>query len=234
MNTLTLHDGEAAFEALVHRAEAPERVVLFAVGGGGDPGRHEQLLAAIVARGWSLVAPRSERLTTPRVDAELLERRAQRLRFALDVVAPMGVPCVGIGHSIGGTTLLALAGARAWTGPERPVLIEPDSRLRRVAAMAPPTGFFRVPRALDGLRGRHVLYGASRDERVSIDQLAFFRDAPNAEVEVRVAEGAGHFSFMDRPPPNIVEPLPDRDAFLVDLRDELITFVERALDDSFP
>lgn len=230
MNTLTLHDGEAGFEAIVHRAEAPERVVLFAVGGGGDPMRHERLLGAFVTWGWSFVAPRSERMTSPRVEAEWLERRARRLRFALDVVAPVGVPCIGVGHSIGGTTLLALAGARAWTGPTQPVLIERDPRLRRVAAMAPPTGFFRAPRALEGLRGRHVLYGATRDERVSVEQLAFLRDAPNAEVEVRVAQGAGHFSFMDRPPPNTEEPLPDRDAFLADLREELLAFVTHAMD----
>ena len=38
-------------------------------------------------------------------------------------------------------------------------------------------------------------------------------------------EGAGHFSFMDNPPPSVAETLPDRPAFLASLADEIAGFV---------
>ena len=41
------------------------------------------------------------------------------------------------------------------------------------------------------------------------------------------ARGAGHFSFMDVPPPQTTEPLPDRAAFLAELAGELGDFVTR-------
>jgi hypothetical protein len=49
--------------------------------------------------------------------------------------------------------------------------------------------------------------------------------APRIPVETRVMDGAGHFSFMNVPPPLTNEPLPDRDAFLADLMTEVGRFV---------
>jgi len=49
--------------------------------------------------------------------------------------------------------------------------------------------------------------------------------APRVPVETRVIEGAGHFSFMNVPPPHTNEPLPERDAFLANLATEIGRFV---------
>jgi hypothetical protein len=42
---------------------------------------------------------------------------------------------------------------------------------------------------------------------------------------MHVADGAGHFSFMDIPPPHIVEPLPDKKTFLQDYSQQIVKFV---------
>jgi hypothetical protein len=42
---------------------------------------------------------------------------------------------------------------------------------------------------------------------------------------MRVVEGAGHFSFMNELPPQMTDPLPNRDAFLADLADSVGRFV---------
>jgi hypothetical protein len=44
-------------------------------------------------------------------------------------------------------------------------------------------------------------------------------------VDLHIVEGAGHFSFMNEPPPMVAEPLPDREAFLADLAAEICRFV---------
>ena len=76
MAKLSLHDGPEAFDVSLLEAPAPARVVLFAVGGGGDPGRHLPLLEALVARGCTVVAPHFERFTSPFP----MERRSRRAR----------------------------------------------------------------------------------------------------------------------------------------------------------
>jgi hypothetical protein len=42
---------------------------------------------------------------------------------------------------------------------------------------------------------------------------------------LHVVDGADHFSFMNVRPPQTVEPLPDREAFLADLATEVTRFV---------
>jgi len=44
-------------------------------------------------------------------------------------------------------------------------------------------------------------------------------------VEVNIVEGASHFSFMNELPPQMTDPLPNRDAFLANLAAELCGFV---------
>jgi hypothetical protein len=57
--------------------------------------------------------------------------------------------------------------------------------------------------------------------------LEILRDGLGSRVriDVRVTEGAGHFSFMNTPPPNTTEPLDDRDAFLASLSEAVCRFV---------
>jgi fermentation-respiration switch protein FrsA (DUF1100 family) len=226
MPKVSVSDDDGAFDVTVFEASAVSRVVLFAVGGGGDPGRHVPLLTALAERGCAVVAPHFARLLTPSPTDDDLLLRARRLRLALDAVARPGAVTVGIGHSIGATTLLALAGAEIWmrSGPKLP--IAPDPRLDRLALLTPATDFFRAPGALAAVRTPILAWAATSDAMTPPRHVELLQSAidPSVRVEVRVAAGAGHFSFMNTPPPNTVEPLPDRDAFLSELTRELCRF----------
>jgi alpha-beta hydrolase superfamily lysophospholipase len=207
-----LADDSESFDVTVVEAARPQRIVLFAVGAGGNPERHAPLLAFLAAAGCAVVAPHFARLASPRpTEAELL-LRARRLRIALDAVAAAGVPVAGVGHSIGGTMLVALAGGQIWMRAGVRLSIEPDARLSRLVA------FVALP---------IQVWAGSADDLAGIEHAQLLVDAlaTRAPVDLRLREGAGHFSFMDAPPPQVTEPLADRDAFLAELRRETLRFV---------
>lgn len=221
-----LRDGSESFDVTVHDVERPSRVVLFAVGGGGDPARHAPLLDALAERGCSVVAPHFERLASPVPSDEHLLARGRRLHLALDSVARPDVPVVGVGHSLGATTLLALAGADVWTRPGGPLPIARDGRITRLALMAPATGFFQAPGALDAVRVPLLVWAGEQDTVTPPAQAELLKRVLGERVDLRVAAGAGHFSFMNVPPPHATEPLSDREAFLSQLASELCRFVD--------
>ena len=227
MSQRSMQDGAASFELTLLEAARPSRLALFAVGGGGNPERHAPLLEALAARGCSVVAPHFERLTSPRVTADLLLLRARRLQLALDAVAQPGLPIVGVGHSIGTALLLALAGGQIWMGPAGPLPIARDARLERLALLAPATSFFAVPGALDAVRTPLLVWAATEDAITPPAQAQLLADTLGARlrVDLRVEPGAGHFSFLHTPPPHALEPLADREAFLARLSAEVSDFL---------
>jgi hypothetical protein len=222
-----LNDGAESFEITTIEAADPSRIVLFAVGAGGDPRRHRPLLTSLADHGCTVVAPHFERLVSPIPAESDLLLRARRLRLALDSVMQPGLPVAGVGHSIGTAMLLGLAGGQIWTITRRHLSIDPDLRLDRLALMTPVTAFFRAPGALDAVRVPILAWAGTRDEITPPAQATFLKDslAGRASVEVRIADGAGHFSFMNEPPPGTTEPLPNRDIFLADLAAEICRFV---------
>jgi pimeloyl-ACP methyl ester carboxylesterase len=225
---LSLRDGVDSFAVTVLEAAEPARVVLFAVGGGGDPERHLPLLAALREHGCTVVAPHFERITATPTEVDLL-LRARRLRLALDTVARRGLLAAGVGHSIGATMLLALVGGQVWMRSDQRLAIAADERLDRLALMAPATGFFRAPGALDAVRAPIRAWAGTKDVITPPAQAELLGQALGAQlpVEVSIVEGAGHFSFMDAPPPQTMEPLANRDAFLADLTAQVCRFVTR-------
>jgi pimeloyl-ACP methyl ester carboxylesterase len=222
-----LTDAQGSFVTTILEAATPCRVMLFAVGGGGDPERHLPLLRSLADSGCTVVAPHFERMVGPAPNNADLALRGRRLRLALDQIARPELPVAGVGHSIGTTMLLALAGAQAWTRAGRPVPVDPERRLERLVLMAPATDFFRRPGALDAVRTPILAWAGTRDEITPPDQALFLNEslAGRAPVGLRLAEGAGHFSFMNVPPPHAIEPLPDREAFLAGLTEEVCRFV---------
>lgn len=227
MKKLALRDEAGSFDATVLEAEQPLRVILFAVGGGGNPERHAPLLASFAERGCSVIAPHFERMLSPMPTEEDLLLRARRLRAALDAIARSDLPTVGVGHSIGASVLLALAGGQLWMGPGRPLPITPEARIGRLALMAPATGFFQAPGALDAVRVPILAWSGTRDVVTPPEQAQRLRDALDGRVpfELRITEGAGHFTFMNVPPPQTIEPHPDRNGFLATLAAEVSDFV---------
>lgn len=228
MRKLTLHDGGTAFESLLLDSNPSSRVVLFAVGSGGNPERHLPLLESLAKRGNAVVAPIFDRLASPFPTSDDLLLRARRLRLALDEVATTNLPAIGVGHSIGATLLLGLAGAKLWTREGHCLPISQDSRLTKLALFSPPTGYFKAPGALDDLKLPIQAWVGSLDSVTPPTQLYDLRRdlGEGVPMDLRVIEGAGHFSFMNTLPPGIDDPLPDRNHFLEGVAEEISRFVE--------
>ena len=93
--------------------------------------------------------------------------------------------------------------------------------------LAPATDFFLAPGALDGVRTPILAWAGTKDTITPPAQTKLLEKmlGTRIPVEVRVVEGAGHFSFMHVPPPQTTEPLPDRDAFLAELTTEVCRFI---------
>jgi pimeloyl-ACP methyl ester carboxylesterase len=218
-----LADGGEPFDVTVLEPPQPTRVVLFAAGRGGNPERHLPLLESLAARGCAVVAPHFERLAPVIPTAADLRLRLRRTQLAFDAAAPASLPVAGVGHSLGGAMLLALAGAQLWTIERERLDVAPLSRLDRLVLLAPPTDFFRAPGALDGVRVPILAWAGSHDPIAPPEQVRLLERAlaPRVPVETRVVEGGGHFSFMNVPPPQTTETLPDREAFLATLADEI-------------
>jgi len=227
MDKVSLADGDLSFDVSICEVARPARTVLFAVGAGGDPTRHYPLLESFIEQGCSVVAPHFDRLVSFQPSKDELLMRARRLRLALDRVAMPGVPVVGVGHSIGTTLLIAMAGGRMWMRDGRQLSIASDARLVRLALLAPLNGFFQGPRALDAVHAPILAWAGALDAVTPPSQALYLKDkiGDRSLVEVRVVEGAGHFSFMDTLPPQVVDPMVDRGVFLSTLATELGRFV---------
>lgn len=212
----------------VLQATRPTRCVLFAAGRGGHPARHMGLLQALVDQGMTVVAPHFDMLASPiPTKAELLER-AHRSSQAVADHCPHGLPLAGVGHSIGTVVLLLLVGAHAETfAGDRVQVAAPPASLDRLVLMAPPTDFFRRAGALASVQQALQVWAGTKDTVTPPAQAEFLREAvsPSTPVDVRVVEGAGHFSFMDELPPHITDPFAGRAAFLRSLREEVSGFL---------
>jgi pimeloyl-ACP methyl ester carboxylesterase len=225
-------DGAESFEVALFDAAAPSAAVLFAVGGGGNPERHLPLLTSLHESGCTVAAPYFDRLVTPTpTEADLLAR-ARRLRLALDQIAQLAqprLPTTGVGHSIGATMLLALAGGQAWMRDRTRLEIASEPRLARLSLMAPATDFFRAPGALEAVSLPIQVWAASKDVITPPAQAEFLRQAlaDRVAVDLHVIKDADHFSFMNVRPPQTTESLPNREAFLVELAAKVIGFIAR-------
>ncbi len=229
MQTQTLKDETESFKVSVHEAARNSPAVLFAVGSGGQPERHATLLSILTESGCTVVAPHFELLTSLFPGEADVNLRARRLSLALDACVQPGTTVVGVGHSIGAATLLALAGAHIWLVSGGRVTVAQDNRITRLALLAPPTGFFQAPGALDAVRVPILAWVGSDDAITPPVQIEWLAQAmrDRQTVDVRVTSGAGHFSFMDLLPPDISEPLPNKQAFLREYSGEVCNFLLR-------
>jgi alpha-beta hydrolase superfamily lysophospholipase len=223
----SLADGAESFAVTVLGPARPARVVLFGVGLGGNPERHLPLLESLAERGCAVVAPHFERLPSAIPTTADLRLRARRMRLSLDAVEMPTSPIAGVGHSLGAAMLLALAGAQLWTSLREPIAVPPLEMLDRLVLMAPATDFVRAPGALDGVHTPILAWAGAGDTIAAPDQVRLIERAlgPRVPVETRVIEQAGHFSFMNLPPPHIAETMPNHAAFLAGLAAEVGRFV---------
>lgn len=202
-----------------------EHVVLFATGAGGDPERYRPLLEHLAAHDCQVIAPRFERFAAREATtAELLARPAGLVE-ALHRWAPEDAPVVVVGHSIGGWAGLCLAGATPRGRDGRPLDVAREPRVSRLVLFAPATGWFAAPGALDAVKAPTLVYAGELDTITPVEQAVRLKGAP-AQVDLRVVPGAGHFSFMNAPPPGMAEAEGfDHARFLTDLAQATLEFV---------
>ncbi|WP_052685110.1 alpha/beta hydrolase family protein [Lentzea aerocolonigenes] len=199
-------------------------VVLFAVGGGGDPERHRPLLDALADQGLQVIAPRFDRLLPQAATEELLVR-PRGLLEALD--GTEGSEVVVIGHSIGAWAALCLAGAVPWGRDRRPIEVPRSDRISRLVLLAPAAGWFGAPGALDAVDVPMLVFAGTADTVTPMAQAELLRSAAGP-VDLRVVPGAGHFSFLHTLPPGVAEdPAFDRAKFLAEMVEEIVRFVRR-------
>jgi pimeloyl-ACP methyl ester carboxylesterase len=204
----------------------PERVVLFATGAGGDPQRYRPLLDHLAAHGCRVVAPHFERMAGREATTAELVARPAGLIEALHREASPDAPVVAVGHSIGGWAALCLAGATPWERDGTPLAVPREPRVSRLALYAPATGWFAAPGALAAVTAPMLVYAAELDTVTPVDQAILLKSAP-ADVDLRIVANAGHFSFMNSPPPDLADDGDafDRDQFLRDLAQATLEFV---------
>ncbi len=227
MHTHTLQDESESFQVSVREAKEFSPVVLFAVGAGGNPERHVTLLDTLKETSCTVVAPHFPRLRSLEPTEAELMLRARRICLTLDALVQPHATAASVGHSIGATLLLALAGGQMWSRLGERIDIKADGRLTRLGLIAPPTGFFQVPGALDAVHVPIEVWVGSADSITPPAQSEWLAQTMRGwqTVNVRIADGAGHFSFMDQPPPHTVEPLQNKQAFLRDFSSEICNFV---------
>jgi pimeloyl-ACP methyl ester carboxylesterase len=223
-----IRDGAEAFNVTVIEAnQTSKRVVLFAVGRGGNPSRHLPLLRSVAGLGCTVIAPHFDMLTSLSPTKEELDRRVRRLEASAAEYFKTELPIVGIGHSIGTVTLLALAGGEAQTLAGDLVVSGAKLKFDRLALFSPPTDFFRRPGALKSVRLPVRIWVGAKDSITPPAQAQFLKEVLSLQgpIDICLDEEAGHFSYMDELPPNVTDSLPDRSKFLASLANDVGQFV---------
>jgi len=226
MDKINLTDAGTMFEALLLKADRPTRLVLFAAGSGGNPERHLTLLNSLVENSCTVIAPYFERLMSPSPNASDLVHRARRLQIAFDQIADPNLPVVGIGHSIGATLLLAMAGGEMWMRVGERLPIKHEKRLKKLVLFTPPTGFFLAPSSLSAIQIPLQAWAGTLDSITPQNQIEVLKNNLPTQVsfDLHIIEGAGHFSFMNTLPPQMNDSMENREDFLKSLAVDVCRF----------
>jgi alpha-beta hydrolase superfamily lysophospholipase len=221
IDQLAIKDEAGDFVISLFRAGTPSRSVLFAPGAGGDPFRHRHFLTRLADQGITVVAPQFNRLHNSLAGAAELALRLRRLEQAFAIAEQhaegTGKPVAGLGHSLGATILIGLAGGHLWTRDKAKVDASITRPIDRMVLFAPALDFVTAPDALADVVTSMQVWAGSLDSITPAASTGLLACAPGIRCDVHVVEGAGHFSFMDEPPPTIVDPMMDREAFLARL-----------------
>jgi hypothetical protein len=222
---IVLKDGAEEFPVSICQGPDASRTVLFAVGGGGNPCRHAPLLNMLAEQGCTVVAPHFERMTSHLVSASSLAQRVRRVCLALDCVTRVDEPIYGVGHSIGSAILIGLVGGQMWMHDGTQLDFEAEKRIQRMVLFTPAMDFFAAPGALDEVCTPIQAWAGLLDSVTPPSQTEFLKNSLGSLVDARFIEGAGHFSFMNELPPNVVDTVDEREHFLAKLNLEVSKFL---------
>ena len=235
----------------------PFPLVLISHGTGGTPLTHRLLAHFLARRGFVVGLPRHH--ANHRDDnswhntPDNLVARPHHLALAIDgLLAEFGAALrpdwvALIGHSLGGYTALALAGGQPGSLPHEhadgtPQLIPvaPDARVRALVLLAPATVWYRAAAALREVRVPILLLMGDKDEWTPDfhAQIVLNGVADRQQVQLRIIENAGHYSFFSPFPPERTGPaFPpsqdppgfDRAQFQGELQAEILEFLLQQL-----
>ena len=241
-------------------AAGPWPVVLLSHGTGSSGLVHRNLALFLARRGYVVGLP--EHPHNNRDDnawantRQNLVARPRHLQFALEALladaalAPVLRPeaVALIGHSLGAYTALALAGGQPWSRPAdspdevaHPIPVPAaDARVRALVLLAPAVPWFAPVGALAGVRQPILLVVGGQDELLPPAHADIIRrGVPDpAQVEFRLIENAGHYSFLSpfpaarvSPafPPSQDPPGLDRARFHEELYAEVLAFLRRTV-----
>ncbi|CAM3838381.1 alpha/beta hydrolase [Mucilaginibacter galii] len=226
-STQLIQSNGKEFTVTLLEAKQPLCVGIFAAGRGGSPVRHLPLLRALAQQGCTIIAPHFELLIPLTASKEELDARIEMLEIVLRLYSHAHIPMVGIGHSIGGTLLLVLAGGKALTSSGHQLGIHSIWKFERLALLAPPVDFFMHPGALQTVDTQIYLRNGGKDTVTSPSKALLLKQIfeKQGQVEFILDEEAGHFSYMDELPPQIEDTQPDRKVFLENLAMDIAQYI---------
>ncbi|QXV66878.1 alpha/beta hydrolase [Mucilaginibacter sp. 21P] len=227
-STVQLQHQGVKFSITVLEATKPKSLVVFAAGRGGSPARHLPLLGAIADQGCTVIAPHFDLIPGHTPTKEQLDSRIRKLEIVLTkYLTPAAIPIIGIGHSIGATLLLALAGVKAMTFSGDLVETNFKSQFNGLVLLAPAVDFYLHPGALNTLNTGVYLRTGAKDTVTPPERTILFKNMLEEKHEVRfiLDENAGHFSYMDQLPPNVEDIQPEREIFLSALASDVTEYI---------
>jgi predicted dienelactone hydrolase len=191
---------------------APGRfpLVLLSHGSGGSPLLYRTLSLRLARAGFVVALPKHQGNSLG--DNELenstqnLLQRPRQLLAVLDAVmaeetlrgALSDDPVIAMGHSMGGYTVLSVAGGQPWSRDREKLAVPHDPRIGALVLMAPACGPFLAPGALAAVTAPILALTAEHDPLTPDGQIrAALAGVPDpASVTIRTIPNAGHFSFL--------------------------------------
>ena len=214
--------GPYELDVSVDAPVAPGRfpLVLISHGSGGSPLLYRSLSLALARNGYLVALPKhpgnslgDDDLANTVTNLRNRPRQLMRLLTALLADEALGAalapePVTAIGHSMGGYTVLCLAGGQPWTRGREPVDVVHDPRIGAAVLMAPACGFFLAPGALQAVTTPILALTAEHDELTQDGQIraALAGVSDHSQLTVQTIANAGHFSFLPPFPRSMQHP----------------------------
>ncbi|WP_276090393.1 hypothetical protein [Pedobacter sp. JY14-1] len=215
------------FTVTLLETEKPSCIGVFAAGRGGNPSRYLLLLRTLAEQGCTVIAPHFQMFESPLPTNEELDTRIRLLETVIEHYSYVHEKITGIGHSIGGTLLLTLAGGNALTYSGHQLRTQSIWRFDRLALMAPPVDFFLHPEALQAVNTQVYLRNGGTDTITPPSKALRLKEQFRnpSQIEFILDEQAGHFSYMNELPPGVKDTQPNRQDFLADLANDIAGYI---------
>ncbi len=110
-----------------------------------------------------------------------------------------------IGHSMGGCTALAIAGAVPWSMEREQIEVAHDERVKALVLFAPAVAWYQHPDSFNNVDIPIVVFSAEHDTLTPYWQADLIKKnvKNSALVNVRTVKNAGHLSFLAPFPENM-------------------------------